>query len=211
MSYFVEVSIAKLEKLVITKEEINRLPLAKFKGSIHLIKSRRSAYKIVAQLKEEALVGFDTETKPSFKKGEVHPPALVQLATRTEVWLFRLWSIGILRALIELFQDPHILKVGLALHDDIKHLQRLEPFEPRGFLDIANLAEEAGLRQRGLRNMAAMLLGIRISKRAQMSNWAKPVLSANQMNYAATDPWVSLLLYREFQKMRVGAKSAGVQ
>ena len=192
----------RLADRIISKEEVNRLPQLKFQGPINLIKSELGANLVVRKLEvEEGIVGFDSETKPSFRKGVIHPPALVQLATEKEAWLFRLKSIGIPKALIRLFQDPNILKVGLALHDDIKHLQFLEPFDPRGFVDIASLAEEAGIRQRGLRNMAGLILGSRISKRVRMSNWSKPVLSTHQMTYAATDAWVSLLLYQEFQKI----------
>ncbi len=192
---------SRLEKSTITRDEINRLPLLKFKGPIHLIKSKQSASRAVERLKQEAVVGFDTETRPSFKKGVIHPPALAQFATRTDAWLFRLKSIGIHSGLLDLFQDPHTVKIGLALHDDIKHLQRLKPFQPRGFLDLAKIAQKAKFQKTGLRNMTGILLGSRLSKRVQLSNWSKPVLSSNQMTYAATDAWVSLLLFQEFQKI----------
>ncbi len=196
-----EEEISRLENSTITKDEINRLPLLKFKGPIHLIKSKQSAFRAVRRLKQEAVVGFDTETRPSFKRGVMHPPALAQFATQTEAWLFRLKSIGIHNGLLDLYQDPNTVKVGLALHDDIKHLQKLKPFQPRGFLDLANIAEKAKIHKRGLRNMTGLILGGRLSKRAQLSNWSKPVLSSKQMTYAATDAWVSLLLFQEFQKI----------
>ena len=192
---------SRLENSTISKDEINRLPIIKFKGPIHLIKSKQSAYRVIERLKQEDFVGFDTETRPSFRKGVLHPPALAQIATQTEAWLFRLRSIGILTGLLDLFQDPDTVKVGLALHDDIKHLQRLKPFKPRGFLDLATIADKAGIQKRGLRNMTGLILGGRLSKRAQLSNWAKPVLSSQQMTYAATDAWVSLLLFQEFQRI----------
>ena len=192
---------SRLENATISKDEINQLPLIKFKDPIHLIKSNQSAYRAIERIKQEDFVGFDTETRPSFRKGVLHPPALAQLATPTEAWLFQLRSIGILSSLLDLFQDPDTVKIGLALHDDIKYLQRMKPFNPRGFLDLATIADKAGIQKKGLRNMTGLILGGRLSKRAQLSNWSKPVLSSKQMTYAATDAWVSLLLFQEFQKI----------
>ena len=146
-------------------------------------------------------MGFDTETKPSFKKGISYPPALVQFATENEAWLFRLNGKGLHDDLIKLLQDKDTLKVGVALHDDVKHLQAVRKFKASGFKDMAAVANDAGILKRGLRNMTGLLLGGRLSKSAQLTNWAQSTLTENQLTYAATDAWVSLKLYNKFKEL----------
>jgi ribonuclease D len=190
-----------LENSTISREEINELPLIRFEGPIHVIDKKSQIEPTVQRLLQEEVIGFDTETKPSFKKGISYPPALIQFATEHEAWLFRINGHGIHEAILELLQDEATIKVGVALHDDIKHLQKVKRFKPCGFLDMATVAQEAGILKRGLRNMAGILLGGRLSKSAQLSNWAQSTLSTTQLTYAATDAWVSLMLYHKFKEL----------
>jgi ribonuclease D len=179
----------------ISKEALNALPLISWEGPIELVESEKSARAVVAELANESLLGFDTETRPCFKKGEYHPPALVQLATADKVWLIRICRIGSLKPLIPLFEDASIKKTGVAIHDDVKELRRMEEFTPAGFIDITTLTVPAGISNRGLRPLCGILMGGRISKKAQVSNWAREKLDAKQISYAATDAWISRELY----------------
>ena len=190
-----------LENSTITREEINELPLIKFEGPIHVIDSKNQIENTIERLLEEPVLGFDTETKPSFKKGISYPPALIQFATNDEAWLFRLNSRGIHTRIIELLQAKDTLKVGVALHDDVKHLQAVRKFKASGFQDMSAVAHDAGILKRGLRNMTGILLGGRLSKSAQLTNWAQSTLTENQLRYAATDAWVSLKLYHKFREL----------
>jgi len=183
----------------ITKEEINSLPLVRFEGPVHVVSPDADIPAVVAELKKHPVLGFDTETRPSFKKGVSYPPALVQFSSEDEAWILRLDGDAPLHpALIELFEDPSILKVGVALHDDIKHLQEVTDYNAQGFIDVASLAHDHGIKKRGLRNMTGIFLEFRLSKSAQLSNWAQDDLTQAQISYAATDAWVSLLLYNKF-------------
>lgn len=191
----------KFENSNISREEINKLPLIKFEGPIHVIAKSKQVQLTVESLLEEKVLGFDTETKPSFKKGVSYPPALIQFATEKEAWLFRINGKGIHDSILHLLQAKKTTKVGVALHDDIKHLQAIKKFNPSGFLDLATIANEAGIVKRGLRNMTGMILESRLSKSAQLTNWAQTNLTANQLTYAATDAWVSLKLYHRFKEL----------
>tara|TARA_B100001123_G_scaffold411647_1_gene508056 strand:+ start:4195 stop:4797 length:603 start_codon:yes stop_codon:yes gene_type:complete len=187
----------------ISREEINKLPLVKFEGPIHVIDIEKKVKPSVNRLLDEKVLGFDTETKPSFKKGVSYPPALIQFATEKEVWLFRINGKGLHDHILHLLQTEETTKVGVALHDDIKHLQKVKKFKPSGFLDLATIANEAGIVKRGLRNMTGMILRSRLSKSAQLTNWAQANLTTNQLTYAATDAWVSLKLYHRFKELEL--------
>ena len=126
---------------------------------------------------------------------------MIQFATEKEAWLFRINGKGIHEAILELLQSDSTEKVGVALHDDIKHLQKVRKFKPSGFTDVATVANDVGILKRGLRNMTGILLGGRLSKSAQLTNWAQSTLTPNQLVYAATDAWVSLKLYHKFKEL----------
>lgn len=200
---FMEKPKSQLENSTITREEINDLPLVRFEGPIHVIDKKNQIESTVDRLQEESVLGFDTETKPSFKRGISYPPALIQFSSQEEAWLFRINGKGIHPAILRLLQDKDTLKVGVALHDDIKHLQAVQKFKPSGFLDMATVANDAGVLKRGLRNMTGILLGERLSKSAQLTNWAQQKLTENQLIYAATDAWVSLKLYHKFKELKL--------
>jgi len=188
-------------KKTISKAEINALPLSRWDGQIKLINKAEDVAAAVEVLKRSAVLGFDTETRPTFRKGENHLPALLQLATEDEVYLFQLLQIKSLDGLIGLLSDPDIVKAGVAVRDDIKKLQEMQMFESGGFCEVSELTQAAGVVNTGLRSLAGLLLGIRISKSAQISNWAKQELSQSQIHYAATDAWVSRRLYESIDEL----------
>ena len=188
------------EKKHITKAGINELPMRQFEGRIHLCRTADEAEAAAKRLLKEKLLGFDTETRPSFRKGENHDPALLQLATDSEAWLFQIQQCGLTPTLIKLLSDPTVIKAGVALKRDIAELKEMASFEPAGCVELANYAKKAGIKNLGLRGLTALLFGFRISKREQVSNWARKKLTESQQTYAATDAWLGYEIYRCFRK-----------
>ncbi|MBF0311287.1 MAG: 3'-5' exonuclease domain-containing protein 2 [Magnetococcales bacterium] len=183
------------------KDEVNELPVVKWTGPIHLVANDDHVAASVAAIRQEKVLGFDTETKPTFKKGQQHHPALVQLAGEESVFLFRIGCLRQLEPLQQLLSDPAILKVGVGLGQDVAQLQAVLPFSPGGFLDLGEEARKAGLKNRGLRTLAAGFFGVRISKRAQCSNWSTSKLQPYQISYAATDAWISREIYLTMERL----------
>ncbi len=181
----------------ISKEEVNRLPLASYKGPIHLIRRDKDLPAAARALSNETLAGFDLETRPAFRKGQSYPPALIQMAGAEAVYLFQIQRLRKPEPLISLLASPDILKAGVAVQDDMRKLTEWRPFFPAGFAEISEITQKAGIVNTGLRNLAAIFLKIRITKRPQVSNWSLPNLSRAQLRYAATDAWVSRLLYEK--------------
>lgn len=177
------------------KETINELPLIRFHGAIKFAEDTKSFNRLCANLSKQRVLGFDIECKPNFKKGPNNPPALIQLATADQAFLFKLYPVMKLGPLIKILEDPDIVKTGVAIKDDINNLQKIEPFTPGGFEDIATIAQSLKIEQTGLRNLTAIFFKQRLSKSAQLSNWQKRPLSPTQINYAATDAWISRELY----------------
>ena len=140
--------------------------------------------------------GFDTETKPSFKKGIVHKVSLLQLSTDSEAYLFRLNLIGLPNELAAILSDRQIIKTGAAIHDDIKLLQIRRKFVQEGFVELQTMVGEFGIKDIGLEKMAAIILGFKISKRQQVTDWDSKVLTEAQILYAATDAWICYEIYR---------------
>jgi len=179
----------------ISKDELNRLPIRAYEGPIRLVNDRDQVNESIEILAREEILGFDTETRPAFERGVFYPPALLQLATRSDVFVFQVQSLGGLGALRDILENPAVIKAGVALSDDIKQLNDCWKFKPRRFVEIGFMAKELGYKQTGLRSLAGLLLGFRISKKEQRSNWARANLSRSQIVYAATDAWVSRELY----------------
>ena len=181
----------------ISNDEVNELPLKRFEGEIVVIDNAADVPAAIEELKNEPALGFDTESKPAFRKGEYNPVALIQLAATHKVFLFRIKQIGFPPPLTDIITNPDILKVGAGLRDDLVELRKLQHIEPRGFLELGHAAAMAEINQQGLRKLSAIVLGFRISKAAQVSNWEREILTEQQLAYAATDAWVSLKIYEK--------------
>ncbi len=185
----------------IAREVVATLPIRRYEGQIYLVATASDLELAMTDIRQEQVVGIDTETRPAFRKGESYPPALVQVATAQAVYLLRLRQVDCAAALAELLGAPGIVKVGVALADDLRQLKQAFPFEATAILDPGRIARRHGIRQTGLRNLTALFLGFRITKGARTSNWAAAHLSAAQIAYAATDAWACRELYLRFQSL----------
>ena len=185
-------------KISISPEEIEKLEPASFPGKIKVIDSLGLEYlKAVRYLKKQKIVGFDTESRPSFSPGQPHyGVSLLQLSGAERAFLFRIKLIGdIPRALRSVLSDERILKVGAAVNDDVRGLEKHHNFVPKGFVDLQKIVWEYGIKDKAVKKMAAIIMGIRISKTQQLSNWEAETLSEAQQAYAATDAWVCRQMY----------------
>ncbi len=189
------------EKRHITKAEINELPMQQYEGPIHLCRTADEAEAAAKKLLKEKLLGFDTETRPAFRKGESYDPSLLQLATGSEVYLFQIQQCGLTPALLKVLSSSKIIKAGVAIDRDVSELKEMAHFEPAGFIELATCAKEAKIKNLGLRGLTAILFEFRISKKEQVSNWARKELTESQQTYAATDAWLGRRIYLEFQRM----------
>lgn len=178
-----------------SKDEINACPIVRWTGAVTVVRTRDELVTAMRKLSGRTPLGFDTETRPAYKKGESYPPSLLQLASDDEVFIFQLKHLGLAKPLHEILANPDIIKAGVSLDHDIHELKKLSHFKAAGFMDLGNLAKKAGIKNHSLRGLAAVLLSFRISKGAQTSNWAKDVLTPQQIQYAATDAWLGRRLY----------------
>lgn len=181
----------------IDKELINDLPVLHFPGEIRIVNTTEGAVAAVEQLLAEPAVGFDTESRPSFKKGVSYPISVVQVSTRKEAFIFQIGPMGFLEPLLALMADPHILKVGVGLKSDIPKIRELAEIQPAGFVDLSQIAESKGIVQVGARALVARYMGKRLSKAARITNWAIDELTRKQLMYAAADAWICLEIYPE--------------
>lgn len=184
-----------------TKEQINACPIKKYQGPIHLIQKPDQVEQAVGQLEKEKVLGFDTETRPTFRVGQSYLPTVLQLVGEQAAYIFQLQHCHLPKALCGLLANPKIVKAGVALDRDVLELNKLAPFKPAGFVDVGELAKKAGCMNHGLRGLAALLLGFRVAKNSQTSNWAQKTLTSVQIEYAATDAWVGRELYHKLQLM----------
>lgn len=176
------------------------LPLRRYEGDVCLVATAEHLERALADLRQEDAVGFDTETRPAFRKGETYLPCLVQAATARCVYLFQLHQPQAFRVLAEMLEETRAVKAGVALAYDLRSLKLLFPFEERNVLDLGIVARRWRLDQTGLRNLAGIFLGLRVPKGARTSNWAAPRLTAAQITYAATDAWICRELFLQFRK-----------
>jgi ribonuclease D len=181
----------------ITAEELAEHELSWFKGEIVLVDNLKTFFKVFPRLQKSDLLGFDTETRPTFKKGKKNSVSLIQLSTEDLACLFRINKIGIPNELVDLLSDPAIIKAGVAVHDDVRFLKVVRKFTPEGFIDLQTLVKDFGIQSSGLKKLAAIVLGFRISKRQQVTDWEAEQLSEAQQIYAATDAWVCYQIYRK--------------
>jgi ribonuclease D len=190
-----------ISALCLSKLEINLLPLKKYEGPVEVIAGDERLREIMPELHAEKVLGFDIEVRPTFKSGDHFPPALVQLAGRKKVFLVQLKKLKSLHLLGALFADARIIKAGVAVAGDIAKLHEIMRFTPAGFVELGKMAAKAGIKAGGVRTLAAQLLGLRISKGAQCSNWERGELTPAQILYAATDAWVCREIYLFLDKM----------
>ncbi len=185
----------------LSKDEINTLPIVRYEGKIELITEVEALEVALQKIKEERVVGFDTETKPSFRKGSINAPSLVQMATEDMVYLIQLTWIPFNAAMAEILSDASIVKAGVSIQDDMRELQKIHAFEPAGLVDLGNVARHHKLETQGLRNLAANFFDFRISKGPQCSNWSAQVLSERQVVYAATDAWIGRQVFLRMEEL----------
>lgn len=188
---------AESEKLNISNEEMLLLSLRAYSGKVILIQTAEELDAAVKTIQNVEILGFDTETRPSFKRGEFYKVSLVQLATPDAVYLIQIQKSGLSESFAKIFSNPNIIKAGVAIRDDIKGLQKFRRFHPEGFVDLSLVAREKGIGVESVKKLTGLLLGFRISKSAQTSNWEMPTLTDKQIEYAATDAWVCLEIYKK--------------
>ncbi len=184
----------------ITREEINELPVRSFTGEIFYIDTKEKYQQVLPDIQTEKEFGFDTETRPTFKKGKLNEVSLLQLSAGNKAFLFRLNKIGLPDELRELLSSDEIKKIGVAIHDDISSLQKLNYFESAGFIELQQYVKEFGIEDNALKKLTANILGFKISKRQQTSNWEADVLTEAQIQYAATDAWVCYEIFKTLNK-----------
>lgn len=176
-------------------------PRISFPGKIHLIANDQELAAVMPELLVATALGFDTETRASFRVGEVYKVALLQLSTETDAYLFRLHHLSQFEGLKSILENPQILKAGVAIRDDLKVLQQIFKFTPQKFIELQDLAKEKCLKNRGLRGMTEELFEASLSKKAKISNWEVRALSEEQILYAATDAWIGLKLYQKMTEV----------
>lgn len=186
----------------INKDEIAELPLLQFEGRIEIIDTMEKFEVAMAEVFKYSIAGFDTETRPSFKKGLQYQVALLQIYCGEVCYLFRLNLIGFPEALRTWFERDEITKVGLSLRDDVRELRKKKNITPRKLIDLQAIVGDYGIEALSLKKLTAIVLGKRISKRQQLSNWEAVTLNEQQQTYAATDAWVSLKIYQGLLKSK---------
>ncbi|HZT63148.1 MAG TPA: 3'-5' exonuclease [Burkholderiales bacterium] len=185
----------------ISREDLANLPIRRYEGRVRVVATEEELQEARSDLRQEAVVGLDTETRPAFKKGESHLPCLVQAATARAVYLFQLRRTEAFPVLADLLGDQRIVKAGISLKDDLRALKQVFDFSEQNMLDLGLVARSNGFGQTGVRNLAGILLGTRIPKGTKTSNWAARELSSAQITYAATDAWVCRELYLRFTSL----------
>ena len=185
----------------ISREDMAKLPIRRYEGRVCLVATPGNLEEARSDLRQESIVGFDTETRPAFKKGESHLPCLVQAATARAVYLFQLRRSEVHPVLAGLLSAPRTIKAGVSLKDDLRALKQVFAFEEKNMLDLGLVARASGFGQTGVRNLAGILLGFRIPKGTKTSNWAARELTAAQIAYAATDAWACRELVLRFKSL----------
>jgi len=181
----------------IDKEQLQLLPVATFEGEVIVVDREEQVAEAVNYLRQQKILGVDTESRPSFQRGIHYPTALVQIASHERCYLFRLTHIGLPKELADLFADPEICKVGLAFRDDINGLRRRREFTPANCIDVQSLVAQYGILDLGLQKIFAICFGKKISKSQQLTNWENSHLTPDQARYASTDAWATLLIYED--------------
>tara|TARA_Y100000589_G_scaffold46490_3_gene39027 strand:+ start:33388 stop:33981 length:594 start_codon:yes stop_codon:yes gene_type:complete len=181
----------------VSKDEIKNYSIEKFTGKIHVIEKENDVLAAYSFLKKQKILGFDTESKPTFKKGVSSHVSLIQFSTNDQAFLFRINKIGFNEKLIDIISDKKIKKIGIAIFDDIKALQKIKCFESNSIIDLNQLALNLGFESIGAVKLSILILGFAISKSVRLSNWERENLSISQLEYAATDAWICNMIYKK--------------
>lgn len=189
-------------KRTINKDEIKDLPKTVFPGRIHVIQSEMKTIKAVEYLQSQPILGIDSETRPSFTKGQSHKVALLQISSDECCFLFRLNMMGLIQPLIDLLENPNIIKVGLSLKDDFMMLHKRAPFNQKNCVELQDYVRQFGILDKSLQKIYGILFKEKISKSQRLSNWEADVLSDGQKQYAATDAWACLNIYNLLQELK---------
>ena len=184
----------------IAKDLVHWMPVVAFEGETFVINTLDQVPEAVNWLNQQTVVGVDTETRPSFHRGQHFPVALVQIATEERCYLFQLNQIGMPQELADFFANKNVMKVGLAFKDDLAGLQHRRPFTPGNCVDVQKIVGEYGILDLGLQKIFAIIFGKKISKSQQLTNWENMVLTPEQARYASTDAWATLLIYKELKQ-----------
>ena len=182
--------------LSISKDELAQLPVTEYDGNIKLIERPEDVERAVRALRSSDIIGFDTETRPSFKKGQSNLVSLLQLSTRSTCYLFRLNRIGLPEEVRAILEDPDLPKIGLSIHDDFHNLAKIcEDLHPAGFVELQQYVKQFNLADNSLTKLFGLVFGRRISKGQRLSNWEADELSEGQMAYASLDAMACIELY----------------
>ena len=183
----------------ISNEQTALLPAVEFRGEIRIVEHERDIAAACKTLAEQPVIGFDTETRPSFRPGVTFRVSLLQLSTPTVCYLFRLNKIPLAKPILQLLEDRRILKIGADVAGDLRSLRQIRHFRDGGFVDLQGIAPEWGIGEKSLRKLSAIVLGRRVSKAQRLSNWEAATLTDKQQLYAATDAWICPEIYRTLQ------------
>ncbi len=184
----------------ISNDDVAALEAIHFDGKIEIVDSVERLNEVCKALSAESIIGFDTETRPSFKAGVSNKIALMQLSTESHCYLIRLNHMPLARSLMEILQNEKIVKVGADVKNDLSGLQKLRHFTPRGFVDLQSIVGNYGIEDKSLRKMSGIVLGKKVSKAQRLSNWEAKQLTPQQQMYAATDAWVCIEIYNKLTK-----------
>ncbi|MDE6711389.1 MAG: 3'-5' exonuclease domain-containing protein 2 [Alistipes sp.] len=179
----------------ISNEQPAQLPAIEFRGEIRVVDRERDIAEACEYLSRQPVLGFDTETRPSFRPGVMYRVSLLQLSTPERCYLFRLNKIPLARPIQQLLGNPDVLKIGADVGGDLRSLRKLRRFRDGGFVDLQTLAPQWGIAEKSLRKLSAIVLGMRVSKAQRLSNWEAATLTPKQKLYAATDAWVCTRIY----------------
>lgn len=192
----------------ISKEQLSQLPAAEFRGRLCLIEEECDISAAIDELRKSDVIGFDTETRPSFKKGQTHTVSLIQLSTRSVCYLFRINHTGLDARIVDLLEDEGLKKIGLSIHDDFHNLNKIQPVQAGGFIDLQNFVKEFRIADNSLTKIYAVIFGKRISKGQRLTNWEAEHLTDSQQAYAALDAMACVEIYDYLKAGKFDAESS---
>lgn len=181
----------------IDNEQTSKLPAIEFRGEIRIIDREEQVEEACRHLASQPLIGFDTETRPSFKAGISYRVSLLQLSSEKRCYLFRLNKIALSKPILRLLESPKLKKIGADVAGDLRSLRQLRHFRDGGFVDLQSIASEWGIEEKSLRKLSALVLGLRVSKAQRLSNWESATLTDKQQLYASTDAWACIKIYEK--------------